>query len=245
MVTGGTEQLALLGRNISWFAEHADTADPTDHVHLEHIRDSDHYMAADALPLIVRLFDSLVVAPSWVIAKHWPRRARTSLAACPRGRVTGTSRSPRSVRRLRRSFSRASRRSFSNGSLVAAARRAGTWCERRGDLDALVERLKPGSSVSFYFDDRLSVGPFNDETLASLLAIIERDGNAVIGAVRDDEIEIKVDFPGSEEAAGEFVADHPDATLMHGSSPGRDNDGNRAVTLTLPDLDGVVRSHPH
>jgi hypothetical protein len=114
-----------------------------------------------------------------------------------------------------------------------------------GDLDALVERLKPGSSVSFYFDDRLSVGPFNDETLASLLAIIERDGNAVIGAVRDDEIEIKVDFPGSEEAAGEFVADHPDATLMHGSSPGRDNDGNRAVTLTLPDLDGVVRSHPH
>jgi hypothetical protein len=65
-----------------------------------------------------------------------------------------------------------------------------------GDLDALVERLKPGSSVSFYFDDRLSVGPFDDEALASLLAIIERDGDAVIGAVRDDEMEIKVDFPG-------------------------------------------------
>jgi hypothetical protein len=57
-MSGGTEQLSLLGQNISWFVEHADTSDPTDHIHLEHIRDSDYHIAADALPLIVRLFDS-------------------------------------------------------------------------------------------------------------------------------------------------------------------------------------------
>jgi hypothetical protein len=57
-ISGGAEPLSLLGRNISWFAKHADMSDPTDHIHLEHIRDSDHYMGADALPLIVRLFDS-------------------------------------------------------------------------------------------------------------------------------------------------------------------------------------------
>jgi hypothetical protein len=83
------------------------------------------------------------------------------------------------------------------------------------------------------------------EAQAALLAIIERDGDAVIGAVRDDEMAIEVDFPGGEATVRQFVADHPDATLTHGSFPGRENDGTRAVTLTLPDSDGVVRSHPH
>jgi hypothetical protein len=58
-VAGGSKQLTLLGQNIAWFAEHADMSDPGDHIHLEHIRDSDHYIAADALPLIVRLSDLL------------------------------------------------------------------------------------------------------------------------------------------------------------------------------------------
>jgi hypothetical protein len=57
-IGGGAEQLSLLGRNIAWFAEHANTKDSGDHIHLEHLRGShDYYIAADALPLIVRLFD--------------------------------------------------------------------------------------------------------------------------------------------------------------------------------------------
>jgi hypothetical protein len=32
---------------------------------------------------------------------------------------------------------------------------------------------------------------------------------------------------------------------MFGAFPGRDDDGERALTLPLPDADGVVRPHPH
>src|SRR5439155_15721120 len=53
-ISGGAKQLSLLGRNIAWLAEHADASDPSDDIHPEHIRDSDHYIAAYALPLIVR-----------------------------------------------------------------------------------------------------------------------------------------------------------------------------------------------
>jgi hypothetical protein len=113
------------------------------------------------------------------------------------------------------------------------------------DIDALAARLKPGSVVSFYFDDRLTLGQLDDEARASVLAIAERDGSAVIGATGSDEIEIEVDFPSSEREVDEFVTNHPNSTLMFGAFPGRDDDGERALTFTLPDADGVVRPHPH
>jgi hypothetical protein len=113
------------------------------------------------------------------------------------------------------------------------------------DIDALAGRLKPGSCVSFYFDDRLTLGPLDDGARASVLAIAVRDGSAVIGATRSDEIEIEVDFPSNEGEVDQFVTDHPSSTLMFGAFPDRDDDGELAVTLMLPDADGVVRPHPH
>jgi hypothetical protein len=112
------------------------------------------------------------------------------------------------------------------------------------DIDALAAKLKPGSVVSFYFDDRFTLGELDDEARASLLTIAKRDGSVVIGATRSDDIEIEVDFPSSEGEVDEFITEHPNSTLMFGAFPGRDDDGERAVTLTLPDADGVVRPHP-
>ena len=54
-LVGGAAQLAQLGRNIRWFADQADPSDSGDHIHLEHIPGGDHYIGADALPLVVRL----------------------------------------------------------------------------------------------------------------------------------------------------------------------------------------------
>ena len=130
---------------------------------------------------------------------------------------------------------------------IARGGGAPSWYVLRAadDLDALAARVRPGSCVSFYFDDRFTFGRLDDNARASLLAIAERDGEAVIGAARDDEMEIEVDFPSNRKEVDEFVADHPNATLIYGAFPGRDDDGHHAVTLTLPDSDGVVRSHPH
>jgi hypothetical protein len=113
------------------------------------------------------------------------------------------------------------------------------------ELGQLAATLQPGSSVSVYFDDRLKFGAIDEEARASIAAIAERDGSAVIGAVTHGSIEIDVVFPSAPAEVDEFVEEHDAVSFVYGAFPGRDNDGEGAVTLTLPDEDGVVRSHPH
>jgi hypothetical protein len=67
----------------------------------------------------------------------------------------------------------------------------------------------------------------------------------VLGALRPPDIEVETDFPGSIKEADEFARDHPDATIIVGAFPAAENDGLDAVTIDLPDADGVVRPHPH
>jgi hypothetical protein len=113
------------------------------------------------------------------------------------------------------------------------------------DLQTLAERLRPGSLVSFYFDDRLIMGAIDGEARAAILEIAVRDTSAVVGAVDDSDIELTVDFPSSATELDEFVTEHEPATFAFGAFPASENDGSNAVTLTLPDADGVMRPHPH
>lgn len=113
------------------------------------------------------------------------------------------------------------------------------------DVRTLAERLRPGSLVSFYFDDRFTAGAIDRNTRASILEIAERDTSAVVGALDDGDIGLTVDFPSSAGELDEFVAEHEGATFVFGRFPARANDGSAAVTLTLPDADGQVRSHPY
>jgi hypothetical protein len=66
----------------------------------------------------------------------------------------------------------------------------------------------------------------------------------VIGAVRPSEIEVEVDFPSSADEVREFLGGGSDRTLLVGAFPSAENDVD-AVTVDLPDADGIVRSHPH
>lgn len=113
------------------------------------------------------------------------------------------------------------------------------------DLQTLAERLRPGSLVSFYFDDRLTTGVIDPEARATILGISEQDTSAVVGALDPNDIGIIVDFPSSGGELDEFVTEHEAATFVFGRFPASENDGSSAVTLTLPDADGVVRPHPH
>ena len=113
------------------------------------------------------------------------------------------------------------------------------------DLDALTLRVRPGSRVSFYFDNRFLIGEFNDQARQSVIDIIEREGEAVVGAVPAAEIEAEVDFPSSPAEADEFARDHFQATIVVGAFPAADDDRMNAVTVVLPNADGVVRPHPH
>ena len=113
------------------------------------------------------------------------------------------------------------------------------------DLDALAARIRPGSRVSLYFDNRFMIGDFGDDARKAAVGIIERDGEAVLGALRPSGIEADTDFPSSADEADDFARDHPNSTIIVGAFPAPDDDGVNAVTVDLPDADGVVRPHPH
>lgn len=114
------------------------------------------------------------------------------------------------------------------------------------DLVRLARRLSPGSCVSFYFDGRLSIGRYGLEARAALVQAALSDHNAVFGRIDPNGFEVHVDFPSSPREIDEFSAElEPQELALMGRFPGRDNDGTNAVTIDLPERDGVVRVHPH
>jgi hypothetical protein len=115
---------------------------------------------------------------------------------------------------------------------------------RQDDFGTLAARVRPGSRLSLYFDSRFLIGDY-DHVREAIIRIIERDGEAVLGALRPPNIEAETDFPSSAEEADNFVRDHPDATIFVGAFPAAEHDGLNAITFELPDADGVVRQHPH
>lgn len=131
---------------------------------------------------------------------------------------------------------------------IARAAGATRWYVIRhaSELQALARRLSPGSSVSFYFDERMTVGQYDDEVAEQVLALAARDGAAVLGTLAHDAMEVLVEYIAGPQELDEYTAGLSQGTsVVFGAVPGRDNDGLHAVTLDLPDLDGVVRPHPH
>jgi hypothetical protein len=105
--------------------------------------------------------------------------------------------------------------------------------------------LSPGSVVSFYFDERIRKVTLSPSVRFEVEQTSMRDGDSVVG-VLEDEIHIRVEFVSGPQGLEEFASTlSPGAAVFAGAFPDRDNDGVRAVTVTLPDADGIVRGHPH
>jgi hypothetical protein len=114
------------------------------------------------------------------------------------------------------------------------------------ELIALADRLAPGSSLSFYFDDRIALKPFGPEIAEEILRVVAKDGDAVVGRLAPDGLEIAVDFvAGRSDLQVISTSLGPGENVFFGRFPARESDSVYAVTLDLPDMDGVVRSHPH
>lgn len=130
---------------------------------------------------------------------------------------------------------------------IARGGGATNWyrCARPGELMRLVENLRPGSVVSFYFDDRMCQVTERGELAGIVGDAIASCGECVVGVACDDGGVLDVDFVRSSEQLQEFLDEHALARMfVAGAFPGRDNDDG-AVTIILPDVDGVVRAHPH
>jgi len=130
---------------------------------------------------------------------------------------------------------------------IACGAGATRWyfCRDRHALDAIQGELSPGSLVSFYFDERIRKVVLSPLIRCEIEQISARDGDAVVG-VLEDEIHIRVDFVSGPLGLEEFASTvGPGMIVFAGAFPSRENDAIRAVTATMPDADGVVRTHPY
>lgn len=138
---------------------------------------------------------------------------------------------------------------------IARGAGATNWyrCPGHAHLAALSAELSPGSVVSFYFDGRIASRRYTPEVreqmlqlMRSLRGIPGETGEIVVGCLDADNLHITTDFPSRPEDLDEFTQTlGTEPWIYFGRFPGRDNDGANAVTLTLPDLDGITRRHPH
>ena len=119
-------------------------------------------------------------------------------------------------------------------------------CCGKQQLETVEALLSPGSVVSFYFDDRIHKASYTPELRSIIEKIITETGDAVLGLLNKDGLHIDEEIVAGSNGITEFAAALDSEThIFYGAFPARDNDGIKAVTLTLPDLDGIVRPHPH
>jgi len=119
-------------------------------------------------------------------------------------------------------------------------------CPGAAALGAIEEKLSPGSVTSFYFDGRIRRARPSPAVVADIEKIIAEAGDAVLGTLREDGIGIAGETIVSSGDLRETLSTiDPSTEVFYGAFPGRDDDGVAAVTVTLPDRDGVVRAHPH
>jgi hypothetical protein len=119
------------------------------------------------------------------------------------------------------------------------------YCRAATDLAPIAAALRPGSLVSFYFDGRLRLGHDVGDAVASLRDQIRPNHDSVLG-VLVDRVHLDVTSISSREELDEVASKIAGATaVVFGDYPAADNDGVAAVTLVLPDEDGVVRRHPY
>src|SRR5262245_35327254 len=118
-------------------------------------------------------------------------------------------------------------------------------CRTQAQLAAILAELSPGACVSFYLDGRIGYRTWSPRLHQEILRIIRQTGDCVIGQVLDD-IHLEVDFIAGPRDLQDYAATLGSASQLYiGPFPGRDNDGRRAITVILPDADGVVRAHPY
>jgi hypothetical protein len=120
------------------------------------------------------------------------------------------------------------------------------YCSGPEALGTVEAKLSPGSLVSFYFDRRIAWSRLSPQLTAAIEQIITESGDAVVGVLGNDGVEVNTAIVVSGDDLAEYMSTiAPTSQVLYGAFPSRDNDGTRALTVTLPDVDGVVRSHPH
>jgi hypothetical protein len=131
---------------------------------------------------------------------------------------------------------------------IAAGGGASRWyyCHNVVELDTIADAFRPGSLVSFYFDDRIKRTTYSPRLLETISEMISKHGEIVFGVLAPDGLRNEAEYPGSiDDLCDTLPSLGPSSQVFYGPIPGQDNDGTEATTVVLPDSDGVVRDHPY
>nr|WTB29445.1 hypothetical protein OG781_07990 [Streptomyces sp. NBC_00830] len=134
--------------------------------------------------------------------------------------------------------------------LERVARAAGqtNWfiCCNSNDFIEVSRKFQPGSCVSVYFDGRIARHRYDESVRAAIIRIAAEEHDCVVGVRAVDQFRLEVDFIGGLGELEECEQTLGDLSEVYfGSFPGRDHDGVSAVTLIVPDADGIKRKHPY
>ena len=120
------------------------------------------------------------------------------------------------------------------------------YCASKAAVAEVESQLLPGSVVTFYFDGRIRADEYSARIKSALEQIVADTGELLIGKLKPDGLSIDVEVISGPIELNEYLAAiGAGSQLFYGVFPARDNDGFSAVTVTLPDHDGIVRPHPH
>lgn len=130
---------------------------------------------------------------------------------------------------------------------IARAAGATRWYFARSysELSKIIDELRGGSCVSFYFDDQLRVDVDDEAARLDMFDAVSPLREIVLGYPVVGRTMVEVDLVTGSSELSEALMHRPEGGVVFwGPFPSREG-GLGTVTLDLVDEDGVLRRHPH
>lgn len=120
------------------------------------------------------------------------------------------------------------------------------FARSRSELREVIERLRGGSCVSFYFGQQLNVEIDGEEVRQKMFDLTSPSREILVGYPASDETSFKVELVTGPSELGELLLGRREGTpVVWGTWPESAPDDGSTITIYLVDEDGVQRRHPY
>jgi hypothetical protein len=129
----------------------------------------------------------------------------------------------------------------------ARAAGAARWYFARSALefDRVIEELRGGSCVSFYFDEQLRVDFDNEAARQAMFDEVSPAREILLGYPIEGQVHVQIELvTGPTELTEALMHRVEGGVVFWGPWPSREG-GPGTVTIDLVDEDGILRPHPH
>ena len=118
------------------------------------------------------------------------------------------------------------------------------FCPTFRDVELTIPRLRAGSRVGFFFDDRIRREPFSDAVENDIWDMLSDKGKVIFGVERPGDTELDIVVLDRNDFSSHVSVVRPGDIVFFGIFPAIDEDGASAISFTPPDPDGVISPQP-